>query len=166
MSRITSTPASGCRSYVFPKSNSEKLLGYYYIAVGTYARYSIERQLSDPLFQERTYNPYYTLVCHHLCQTAHAYKITLQYCLWDFLRDLGESHVGGAEVVKNVKDEDDQFGAKTISKVRLRNVARAFGWWIAKNSVTLTILKVCSSVITIRITDEALIHNSLLILRL
>ncbi len=102
----------------------------------------INQRLYDPLFQEKTYNPYYALVCQHLCQTAHAYKITLQYCLWDFLRDLGESNVGGAEVIKNIKDDDDRFGVKSISKIRLRNVARAFGWWIAKDSVALTILKV------------------------
>ncbi|KAK2463428.1 hypothetical protein APHAL10511_004514 [Amanita phalloides] len=90
---------------------------------------------------EKTYNPYYTLVCHHLCQTTRAYQITLQYCLWDFLRDLGETKVGGAEIMKNVQEDDDRFGLKSISKVRLRNLARAYGWWIAKDSVTIMILK-------------------------
>ncbi|KAF8632217.1 hypothetical protein AX15_001975 [Amanita polypyramis BW_CC] len=90
---------------------------------------------------EKTYNPYYTLICQHLCQTAHAHKITLQYYLWDFLRDLGESNVGGAEVMTSTRDDDDRFGIKAPSKVLLRNVAKAYGWWIAKDSVTLTILK-------------------------
>ncbi|KIL67539.1 hypothetical protein M378DRAFT_122561 [Amanita muscaria Koide BX008] len=91
---------------------------------------------------EKTYNPYYTLVCQHLCQTAHSYKITLQYYLWDFLRDLGESHVGGNRIINNMKDDAERFvDAKTMSKFRLQNVAKAYGWWMAKGSVSLTILK-------------------------
>lgn len=91
--------------------------------------------------QEKAYNPYYTLVCQQLCRTSHAYKITLQFSLWDFLRDLGEKNVGGAAVIKNVDDSDD-FDVKTISENRIRNVARAYAWWIAKDCVTLLILKV------------------------
>ncbi|KAJ6513111.1 hypothetical protein C8R45DRAFT_857463 [Mycena sanguinolenta] len=94
---------------------------------------------------EKTYNPYYVLVCQHLCRSSHAYKITLQFCLWDFLRDLGEANVGGAEVLKNLKDGDDSggggFDVKSISRTRIRNVARAYAWWIAKDCVTLGILK-------------------------
>ncbi|KAF7316744.1 MIF4G/MA4-domain-containing protein [Mycena chlorophos] len=89
---------------------------------------------------EKTYNPYYTLVCQHLCRSSHSYKITLQFCLWDFLRDLGEVNVGGAEIVKNLKD-DDGFDLKSVSSTRLANVAKAYGWWIAKHCVTLAILK-------------------------
>ncbi|KAF8969183.1 hypothetical protein BDZ97DRAFT_1754792 [Flammula alnicola] len=89
---------------------------------------------------ERSYNPYYTLVCQQLCRTSHAYKITLQFSLWDFLRDLGEKNVGGAAVMKNI-DEDDDFDVKSISESRMRNVARAYAWWIAKDCVTLLILK-------------------------
>ncbi|KAJ6576616.1 hypothetical protein DFH09DRAFT_1149872 [Mycena vulgaris] len=89
---------------------------------------------------EKSYNPYYTLVCQHLCRSSHSYKITLQFCMWDFLRDLGEATVGGAEVIKNLKD-DDGFDVKSISSTRMRNVAKAYGWWIAKDCVTLGILK-------------------------
>ncbi|CAK5269400.1 unnamed protein product [Mycena citricolor] len=90
---------------------------------------------------EKTYNPYYALVCQHLCRSSHSYKITLQFCLWDFLRDLGESSVGGQAVIKNLKEDEDGFGLKSISQTRLRNVAQAYGWWIARDSVSLTILK-------------------------
>ncbi|KAJ7104034.1 hypothetical protein B0H15DRAFT_808180 [Mycena belliarum] len=89
---------------------------------------------------EKTYNPYYTLVCQHLCRSSHSYKITLQFCLWDFLRDLGEAGVGGAEVIRNLKD-DDGFDNKSISSTRIKNVAKAYSWWIAKDCVTLGILK-------------------------
>ncbi|KAG6896315.1 hypothetical protein C0992_009105 [Termitomyces sp. T32_za158] len=89
---------------------------------------------------EKAYNPYYTLVCQQLCRTSHSYKITLQFSLWDFLRELGETSVGGTELIKSLKD-DDGFDLKNTSSTRIRNVARAYGWWIAKDCVTLLILK-------------------------
>ncbi|TFY60458.1 hypothetical protein EVJ58_g5148 [Rhodofomes roseus] len=89
---------------------------------------------------EKMYNPFYTLVGQQLCRTSHAHRITLQFCLWDFLRDLGETAVGGAEVIKNL-GEDAGFDVKSISSTRLRNVARAYGWWIAKDCCTFAILK-------------------------
>jgi len=95
----------------------------------------------DVYLQEKSYNPYYTLTAQHLCRTSHSYKVTLQFCLWDFLRDLGETTVGGAEVIKNLK-EDDGFDAKNISAARMANIAKAYGWWIAKDCCTLAILKV------------------------
>ncbi|KAG2367906.1 armadillo-type protein [Suillus spraguei] len=90
---------------------------------------------------EKSYNPYYTLVCQHLSQRSHSYKITLQFCLWDFLRDLGESSVGGVEVIKNLKDNDVGFDVKSMSPSRMKNVAKAYAWWIAKDCCTLTIFK-------------------------
>lgn len=93
--------------------------------------------------QEKTYNPYYTLICQHLCATSHSHKITLQYCLWDFLRDIGESKIGGLEVIKNT-DEDEMNDGRKISSQKRQNMAKAFGWWFAKESVGLTALKVCS----------------------
>ncbi|KAG2074305.1 ARM repeat-containing protein [Suillus decipiens] len=90
---------------------------------------------------EKSYNPYYTLVCQHLSQRSHSYKITLQFCLWDFLRDLGESGVGGVEVIKNLKDNDIEFDVKSMSPSRMKNVAKAYAWWIAKDCCTLTIFK-------------------------
>ena len=80
-----------------------------------------------------------------MCRQSHSYKITLQFCLWDFLRDLGETRVGGAEVVKNLgdinDDSDDEERAKKISPARMRNVAKLYAWWIAKDATSLTILK-------------------------
>ncbi|KAG2154054.1 hypothetical protein DEU56DRAFT_952103, partial [Suillus clintonianus] len=90
---------------------------------------------------EKSYNPYYTLVCQHLSQRSHSYKITLQFCLWDFLRDLGETSVGGVEVIKSLKDSDTGFDVKTMSPSRMKNVAKAYAWWIAKDCCTLTIFK-------------------------
>ncbi|KAH9945189.1 MIF4G-domain-containing protein [Epithele typhae] len=91
---------------------------------------------------EKQYNPYYALVGQQLCRISHSPRITLQFCLWDFLRDMGETTVGGAEILKNLTD-DDRAGltVKTISPTRARNVARAFGWWVAKDCCTLAVLK-------------------------
>nr|QDK64589.1 putative Sgd1p [Ganoderma lucidum] len=91
---------------------------------------------------EKQYNPYYALVGQQLCRLSHSHRITLQFCLWDFLREMGETTVGGVEILKNLDDDDRAgFNVKSISAARLRNVARAFGWWIAKDCCTLAILK-------------------------
>ncbi|KAI0316061.1 armadillo-type protein [Amylostereum chailletii] len=90
---------------------------------------------------EKTYNPYYTFIAQHLCKMSHSYKVTLQFCLWDFLRDLGETTVGGAEIIKNLQDNVDFDNTKTISSSRKRNVAKAYGWWVARDCVSLAILK-------------------------
>ena len=50
--------------------------------------------------------------------------------------------MGGAEVIKNIKDDEGWFQLKTISSSRMKNMAKAYGWWIAKDCCTITILKV------------------------
>ncbi|KAI0694615.1 hypothetical protein BC835DRAFT_1415230 [Cytidiella melzeri] len=90
---------------------------------------------------EKSYNPYYAFVAQQLCRTSHSYIVTLQFCLWDFLRDLGESNVGGLAVLKNLKDDVASFEVGKISSTRSRNVARAYAWWLAKDACTLAILK-------------------------
>ncbi len=55
---------------------------------------------------------------------------------------MGETTVGGAGILKNLsEDEHAGFNVKSISTTRIRNIARAFGWWIAKDCCTLAILK-------------------------
>ena len=49
--------------------------------------------------------------------------------------------MGGAAVIKDVK-EDVEFEVKSISKTRIQHVAKAYAWWIAKDCVSLMILKV------------------------
>ena len=62
--------------------------------------------------------------------------------MWDFLRDLGEANVGGAAVIKSAQDNNAGIELQYISHIRLHNVAKAYGWWIAKDSVSLLVLKV------------------------
>jgi hypothetical protein len=55
---------------------------------------------------------------------------------------MGETSVGGSEVIKNLKDDGIAFDVGRISSTRLKNVAKAYAWWIAKDSLMLGILKV------------------------
>jgi nucleolar MIF4G domain-containing protein 1 len=111
------------------------------------------------LWQERSYNPYYTLVGQQLCRTSHSYKITLQFCLWDVLRDMGEASVGGSEIIKNLKDDEFAIDGGRISPRRLRNVAKAYAWWIAKDSVMLSVLKVIVSVNSLMVIKLSKAHR-------
>jgi nucleolar MIF4G domain-containing protein 1 len=101
----------------------------------------VVRVLVNCCGNEKVYNPYYTFVCQHLCRTSHSYKITLQFCLWDFLRDLGEASVGGAEVLKHLSDNGDGSDVRDISSTKMHNVANAYAWWVAKDCVSLSIFK-------------------------
>jgi len=90
---------------------------------------------------EKVYNPYYTLVCQELCRFSHSHKITLQFCLWDFIRELGESNVGGIELLKRQNEVGFSSEGKNITRSRLKNTARAYSWWVAKDCCSLAIFK-------------------------
>jgi len=105
-------------------------------------RYDIPTEVARAVLQEKVYNPYYALVCQELCRFSHSYRITLQFCLWDFLRELGESNVGGAELLKRQDEPGFSFQGKSITHHRLKNTARAYSWWVAKECCSLTIFKV------------------------
>ncbi|KLO12747.1 ARM repeat-containing protein [Schizopora paradoxa] len=88
---------------------------------------------------EKAYNPYYAIIGHNLCQQSHSHKITLQFCFWDFLRSIGEAGVGGSQMMESLGEED--FELENVSSTRTRNVAKAYAWWVVKDSVAITILK-------------------------
>lgn len=69
---------------------------------------------------EGAYNPYYTLVLNHLCANTPDHRFTLQYAVWDKLRELDE---GG------------------VSEERAANIARTLAYVFARGSADLTILK-------------------------
>ncbi|GAA6064075.1 hypothetical protein JCM10212_002717 [Sporobolomyces blumeae] len=103
-----------------------------------------QREIARVLLQcsgnEKAYNPYYTLVAQRLCQKSHSFQITLQYLLWDFLRDLGEKSVGGEELVKNMQD-DSANATHKVPERKVGNLAKLYAWCIAKEALTLSILK-------------------------
>ncbi|TIB41977.1 hypothetical protein E3P86_00595 [Wallemia ichthyophaga] len=87
---------------------------------------------------EKRYNPYYTMVASHLLSQSHSTRITLQYVMWDFLRELGEAGVGGSEILKNGATGGD---GSTVRTSRIDNLAKSLAWWVAKSSVPLSIFK-------------------------
>lgn len=80
------------------------------------------------------------LVAKRFCEYSHSFKVTFQYCLWDFLRECGERDVGGLE--RNTMVEDDN--SSSSSKVRLSrivNVAKFYAGLVASGSLSLAILR-------------------------
>ncbi|KAG1463225.1 hypothetical protein G6F55_002515 [Rhizopus delemar] len=86
---------------------------------------------------EKTFNPYYMLVSKRLCEVDHSFKVTFQYCLWDFLRECGESDVGGLERSSN----ENYIESKDIRLSRIVNMAKFYASLIADGALTLVILK-------------------------
>lgn len=88
---------------------------------------------------EKTFNPYYMLVSKRLCEIDHSFKVTFQYCLWDFLRECGESDVGGLErsASENAVLEEN----KNIRLSKLMNMAKFYASLIADGALTLAVLK-------------------------
>lgn len=69
---------------------------------------------------EEAYNPYYTLVLNNLCANSYDHRFTLQYALWDLLRELGDG---------------------VVPETRAANTAKSIAFLIARASIDLTILK-------------------------
>ncbi|KAF9414064.1 suppressor of glycerol defect [Podila epigama] len=95
---------------------------------------------------EAVHNPYYTLVGQRLCQHDHSFKVTFQYCLWDLLREMGASDVGGMEKVKDgqVIGLDDGLGGQGGKKVALRrivNLSKMYSFLITSQDLSLVMLK-------------------------
>ncbi|WVR06094.1 hypothetical protein IAU60_003122 [Kwoniella sp. DSM 27419] len=72
---------------------------------------------------EKTYNPYYTLILAHLCANSYDHRFTLQYALWDFMREL------------------DEGGIAKVGKQRVVNVAKAVAYVVARGGLDLTVFK-------------------------
>jgi nucleolar MIF4G domain-containing protein 1 len=75
---------------------------------------------------EKNYNPYYTLVLNNLCSESYSHRFTLQYALWDLLRE----------------------GAGT-------NVAKTMAYIIARGSMDLTVFKVSPAALILRCGQQA-----------
>ncbi|KAJ9074682.1 suppressor of glycerol defect [Entomophthora muscae] len=96
----------------------------------------IPRVLLHCCGNEKTYNPFYSLVAARLNAYRASFKITFQYALWDFLRELGESGVGGLGGTHSSTTSIAQVPVR-----RLINLAKFFGYLLGKLSLPLTILK-------------------------
>ncbi|KAK6905960.1 hypothetical protein I203_106795 [Kwoniella mangroviensis CBS 8507] len=78
---------------------------------------------------EQTYNPYYTLILSNLCSNSYDHRFTLQYALWDFIREL-ESGSGESTKLKKQKQ-----------KQRQENIAKAIGYVVGRGGLDLTVFK-------------------------
>ncbi|KAH9466922.1 hypothetical protein Pst134EB_001964 [Puccinia striiformis f. sp. tritici] len=85
------------------------------------------------------------MIGQKLASESRSIQITMQFLLWDFFRELGEKEVGGQEMLKNLNLEqdgaqnDNHGGSMDLKK--LQHLAWAYGWWIAKGSLAITVLK-------------------------
>ncbi|ORY29367.1 hypothetical protein BCR39DRAFT_532516 [Naematelia encephala] len=70
---------------------------------------------------EQRYNPYYTLILQHLCAGSYDHRFTLQYALWDFLREI-------------------EGGDKEVRR-RGANIARALAYVVARGGLDMTAFK-------------------------
>lgn len=104
-------------------------------------RREVIRVLLHCLANERTFNPYYVLVGQQLADDHVGMRVTMQYVLWDYFRELGEKHVGGHKVVRE-DEEGEEYDVQVGERLRkLLHMARAYGYWIAKGALTLLVLK-------------------------
>lgn len=80
------------------------------------------------------------MISQKLCENDHSFKVTFQYCLWDFLRECGENDIGGMELVKNTS------ASSTVEKIPLRrivNLSKLYALLLTGGQLSVIILKVC-----------------------
>ncbi|ORX72749.1 hypothetical protein DL89DRAFT_264955 [Linderina pennispora] len=71
-----------------------------------------------------------------LCSYHNSYRLTMQYALWDFLREMGETDVGGLGRINT-----DEGNETDVPLRRIVNVAKLYAWLIDKQVLSLLILK-------------------------
>ncbi|KAF0396836.1 ARM repeat-containing protein [Gigaspora margarita] len=97
----------------------------------------IPRVLLHCCGNENTHNPYYSLIAQRLCDYDHSFKVTFKYCLWDFLRECGESDVGGI-MLKSMPVTNTP---EKISLRRIVNLTKLFAWLIVNEGLSVISLK-------------------------
>ncbi|KAK4689479.1 nucleolar MIF4G domain-containing protein 1, partial [Tremellales sp. Uapishka_1] len=91
---------------------------------------------------EKTYNPYYTLILNHLCANSYSHRFTLQYALWDFMKELGETSVGGATSSAGGERFGESNEGRKVGKEKIINVAKTLAYVVARGSMDLSMFKV------------------------
>ncbi|KAJ1655449.1 suppressor of glycerol defect, partial [Dispira simplex] len=112
-----------------------------------------EREIARVLVQccgsERIFNPYYSVIAERFCSYDHRFRVTFQYCLWDFLRLLGESSVGGLgrqTQGDSAEQDDTSFGnnldaSGQLPLHRVVNIAKFYAHLVSQQALGLGILK-------------------------
>ncbi|KAI3641129.1 hypothetical protein MIR68_000859 [Amoeboaphelidium protococcarum] len=52
--------------------------------------------------KEKIYNPFYGALAERLCQSSHSHKVTLQYAIWDFIKELQSTSNVSARKISHV----------------------------------------------------------------
>ncbi|KIO34363.1 hypothetical protein M407DRAFT_13520 [Tulasnella calospora MUT 4182] len=108
-----------------------------HLKISDQQRPEVVRVLLHCLGNEKAYNPYYTLIAQHLSTSTRSVRFSLQYCLWDLFREFGESIGRSGGDGDGLGSEDE----KSVSKTKLKNLARAYAWWVAKGAMALDAFK-------------------------
>ncbi|KAI8072311.1 hypothetical protein BC940DRAFT_251655 [Gongronella butleri] len=114
----------------------------------------IPRVILQCVGNEKTFNPYYVHVSQRLCQLNHSFKVTFQYCLWDFLRELGLQDIGGLE-----RTAAAATGETRVRLQRMVNLGKFFGLMVAGQTFALTVFR---TVNFISLTPQAQIFLDIL----
>lgn len=104
-------------------------------------RREIIRVLVHCVGSEQQYNPYYVLIGQALAEDHPGMRITLQYVLWDYFREIGEKHVGGETMAAQLDEEALPDAGESRSSHKLAHLARAYGTWIGHGALSLIILR-------------------------
>ncbi|KAG9290202.1 hypothetical protein G9A89_022178 [Geosiphon pyriformis] len=91
---------------------------------------------------EKIHNPYYDLIAERLCAHDYGFRVTFQYCLWDFLRECGENDVGGMELIQRSRMVD--HATKMVPLRKIVNLAKLYAWVLSSGELSINILKTVS----------------------
>lgn len=104
-------------------------------------RREIVRVLVHCVGSEPVYNPYYVLVGQQLAEDLPAMRITLQYVLWDYFREIGETHVGGEKVTAALGDAAPDAPDAPDAARKRAHLAQAYGTWLGHGALSLHVLR-------------------------
>ncbi|KAI9323170.1 armadillo-type protein [Dichotomocladium elegans] len=104
-----------------------------------------QREIARVLVQctgnEKTFNPFYLHVGRRFCSVNHSFKVTFQYCLWDFLRECGEREVGGLDRITSESFDRTSGEESKVRVGRILNVAKFYAGLVVSDSLSLSILR-------------------------
>ncbi|CAJ0832550.1 12581_t:CDS:10, partial [Entrophospora sp. SA101] len=81
---------------------------------------------------------------NRLCKSDHSFKITFQYCLWDFLRECGENNVGGLGLIKSSLLNKESESTEKVPLRKLVNYSKLYAFLISGGNLSIMILKTVS----------------------
>ncbi|OLL25913.1 Suppressor of glycerol defect protein 1 [Neolecta irregularis DAH-3] len=92
----------------------------------------IPRVLIHCCGNEKSYNPFYAFISMRLCSQYRSFRLTFQFRLWDFFRNLGEDI--GDEGGSGINGQNE-----TVSLRKIANLAKLYGFLIANQAINLVL---------------------------